>query len=102
MTKAQKEIEHEIEFYNPRPKIAKGMRELGEMGFEFSGHGTGIGGEDFGLVKDPFYVNLCNTGTKVKGAVYQSNPPDSSELADTGPMFEGTVDQAIKYIRKNS
>ena len=59
-----KEIEREIKWYNPPKKIVKAMQDLGKIGFEFSGHGVGMSGEDFGLTYDLsderyIYANLA-------------------------------------------
>lgn len=101
MTKKQKlkEIESEIEGYNPKKVIAKGMRKLGELGFEFSGHGCGGGGEDFGLIKcnigepgedDYLYVNFCDIGRRVVVSV--SNNEEC--------LFEGNVGQVLLFVKK--
>jgi len=66
MKKNIREIKSEIRHYEPPKDIAKTMMTLGRLGFEFSGHGCGINGEDFTLVyllskKDPddyLYVTL--------------------------------------------
>jgi hypothetical protein len=67
LTKAQKEIEHEIEWYECSKDVTKIMRRLGKWGFEFSGHGAGFGGEDFSLIKYlskglEVYVNISDRG----------------------------------------
>lgn len=91
------EIEHEINHYEPKKRIADAMRELGELGFEFSGHGWGFGGEDFGLIKhreknqdNYIYVNFCDFGSKIKATLddYKINK-----------RYEGTVDQIMKRVR---
>lgn len=50
MTRAQREIEDEIQWYEPKARTRRLMRSLGKLGFQFSGHGAGLGGEDFGLI----------------------------------------------------
>ena len=94
MTKKQriKEIKDEIEWYNPKKRIVDAMLELGEIGFEFSGHGCGFGGEDFNLFNKKLYVNLCDRGNKVVASVY-----DNSDDMDT--LLEGTIGAALKFVK---
>jgi len=96
MTKAQriKEIKDEIKWYKPKKKIADAMLELGEAGFEFSGHGVGLGGEDFNLKTPKFYVNFCDMGKKVIASIYGND--DNVEVKG---IFEGTVGGALKYLK---
>ncbi len=105
MTKRQriKEIKHEIEWYGIRKPIANAMLELGEIGFEFSGHGCGMGGEDFGLVKYPkknqpdcyFYVNFCDKGRSCEVQVTR----DWMGVDET--LFKGTIGKAINFVNKH-
>jgi len=86
-----KEIEQEIEWYEVKKSIADAMLKLGEVGFEFSGHGCGLGGEDFNLVTKDLYVNFCDMGKKVKVSI-TNNDEDMDEV------FSGTVKGALKYL----
>jgi hypothetical protein len=90
MTKKIKDIEREIEWYKIRKPVAKGMIELGKMGFEVSGHGCGFGGEDFGLFSKKFSVNLCDTRRSCVVSVYK--------MDHHKPIFEGTISKAINFI----
>lgn len=71
MTKARRiaDIKEEIKWYGVKRKIANVMLRLGNMGFEFSGHGAGMGGEDFGLTMDLskskyMHVSISDMGRK--------------------------------------
>lgn len=90
------EIESEINGYDCSPSIASAMRTLGELGFSFSGHGVGGGGEDFNLVKDHFYFNLCDRGRKKVASIYNNSDEDFEDSC----IFEGTIKSALKYIVK--
>lgn len=46
------EIREEISWYKPPRRVRDALLALGEMGFEFSGHGAGGGGEDFSMTYD--------------------------------------------------
>ena len=97
MKKNQKEIEKEIEWYNPKPSIARGMRKLGEWGFAFGGHGVGFGCEDFSLWKGEEYsVEFCDFGpkTRVDVTVRQHNADDD----DDKQLSRGTVAEALRFL----
>jgi len=97
-TQAQKDIEQEIEWYEPRWPIAKAMRELGEIGFEFSGHGVGFGGEDFNLSRESdYYVNFCDKG-KGNGIVATVYPYPDDDVEDE-VLFSGSANQAVLFIK---
>lgn len=93
-TARMKEIKEEIKWYGVKKRIADAMLELGEIGFEFSGHGCGGGGEDFSLFSKKLHVNFCDQGRKVD--VWVSNNDDDMET-----VFKGTIHGAMKYIREN-
>lgn len=64
-------IEKEIAWYRVHDSLADIIRKLGNMGFEFSGHGVDLGSEveDFSLVKDysknaSIHVSLSRLGRK--------------------------------------
>lgn len=88
LTKSQLEIEHEIDWYETSKDISKIMRRLGKLGFKFSGHGTGFGGEDFNFIKrlgrqNPkrkltVYVNISDRGRfpKCSGNIYDDTRED--------------------------
>lgn len=96
LTKAQKGIEHEIEWYETSRNVSKLMRRLGRLGFEFSGHGTGFGGEDFSFIKKlsknvEVYINISDRKRSIKCSanindydVNQDDPYDPlSEIKET-------------------
>jgi len=60
MNAKQKEIEFEIENYQPKSVVCKLMRDLSNLGFGFSGHGISFfnGGEDFNLINKSIYANI--------------------------------------------
>ena len=87
-----KEIKSEIEGYQPKKRIADAMLELGEIGFEFSGHGCGFGGEDFSLFTKDLYVNLCDQGQKIVVSISNND----EEMED---LFIGTIGQAMRFIQ---
>lgn len=68
MTSKLKELKEEIEHYCPPANIAKAMLKFGKLGLEFSGHGSGFGGEDFNLYKKynsgQLYINLSTRKIK--------------------------------------
>lgn len=75
LTKAQKYIEHEIEWYKTSKDITKIMRKLGKLGFMASGHGSGFSGEDFSFIKKlpkniVVYVNISDRGRFPKCSAY--------------------------------
>lgn len=89
------EIKLEIKWYGIRNNIAKAMLELGKLGFQFSGHGSGFGGEDFNLFNKTLYVNFCDR--RKKGVVTTVTTNDEScEL-----LFEGTIGKAMKFIQNS-
>ena len=102
MTKKQrlKEIKDEIELYGIRKPIAEAMLRFGEVGFEFSGHGFGMGGEDFGLVMSPqketysYYVNFCDKG---RSCVVEINLDDEG-MEEPTTLFEGTIGRSIIFL----
>ena len=86
-----KEIKNEIEWYGVKKRIADAMLKLGEAGFKFSGHGYGLGGEDFSLVGKGLYINFCDQGKKVIASI--SNNDDEME-----DVFCGTIGESLKYL----
>jgi hypothetical protein len=97
MTKAQriKEMKSEIEWYDVNKRIANAMLELAEIGFEFSGHGCGGGGEDFSIFKDgKLHVNFCDKGRNRVDVIV------SKDDDDMDVVFKGTIGGALKYIKK--
>lgn len=99
-SKRMKEIKQEIEWYNIRKPIADAMIKLGELGFEFSGHGCGCGGEDFGLIneKQDRYVNFCDRGNSCEVMVNTAATYDEDGCPVT--LFKGTIGKALKFIEK--
>jgi hypothetical protein len=105
--KSLKEIREEIEWYNPKKQIADAMLELGELGFEFNGHGCGLGGEDFGLIfnyaeERYFYFSLTDLGNKVIVEIsdnfYDENiHPEDEQSKD---IFKGSVKKGLDFIKK--
>jgi hypothetical protein len=53
------EIKVEIANYNPPKRIADAMLSLGKMGFSFMGHGSGVSGEHWSLIKDTNIDEYC-------------------------------------------
>jgi hypothetical protein len=101
LSRKLKEIEEEIEGYKVRKPIADAMRRCGELGFEFSGHGCGFGGEDFNLInkKKNMYVNFCDRGRTCEVSVYTCNhKDDESEHL----LCEGTIGKAMKFVESKS
>jgi len=86
-----KEIKHEIEWYEPKKRIADAMLELGNIGFKFSGHGAGFGEEDFSLCTNKTYVNFCDRGRKVVVSIYKNDE-------DMDTLYEGTIHGALKHL----
>lgn len=97
-----KEIKREIEWYNIRKPIADAMIKLGNLGFEFSGHGCGCGGEDFGLIneKKDRYVNFCDRGNSCEVTVNTTGTLDEDSLPIT--LFKGTIGKALNFIKKKT
>ena len=95
-----KTIRDEIKWYEPKKRIADAMLALGELGFEFSGHGVGLGGEDLGLWYDKLslYFNFCDRGNKVVASITDNTNLDSE--TEPQELFEGTIGQAMKFITK--
>jgi hypothetical protein len=95
-TKKLVDIEREIEWYKIRKPIADAMRILGHNGFEFSGHGCGFGGEDFGLInkKTDRYVNFCDKGKSCEVMVNTCNIDNPIET-----LFTGTIGEALKFLK---
>lgn len=93
-TKQLVDIEREIQWYNVRKPIADAMIILGHKGFEFSGHGCGFGGEDFGLIneKTDRYVNFCDKGKSCEVMVNTCNFPPKT-------LFTGTIGKALKFLK---
>ena len=89
-----KEIKEEIGYYKPKKQIVNAMLQLGELGFEFSGHGCGSGGEDFNLIHcdNNLYVNFCDLGRIVVATVYVED--------DCKEIFKGTIGKTLKFISK--
>lgn len=102
-TRSQQIIEDEIEWYQPLSATRRIMRDLGKMGFEFSGHGAGCGGEDFGLTyelsKDSYlYAEVSEMGRKVKTSLTLWNGDDAQDL--DGNLYR-TARKIIKAAKKN-
>ncbi len=93
-------IEKEIEWYHVRKSIADAMRKFVDLGFEFSGHGCGFGGEDFSLSnkKKDAYVNFCDKGKTcvVTISTYNSLNEDGYPIE----LFKGTICKAIEFAEK--
>jgi len=96
-----KEIQQEIDWYNPPKNIATAMIELGKIGFEFSGHGCGIYGEDFGLIyftsKDKtsyIYVTLSSP-VKYSSVCFKN---DDNEYGK--PIYGKSIPNTIKLAKK--
>jgi hypothetical protein len=98
MNKRQKEIESEIECYKPKAVICKIMRDLGKLGFSFSGHGGGFGGEDFNFIKRSTYVNINHrhSGKIIINISKNINRKDGGKLA-----FSGSPMKAMKLLNDN-
>lgn len=97
MKKNIKEIQKEINHYNPPKRIANAMLLLGKLGFIFGGHGLGMGGEDFSLwLKFKPYGDLH--------VIICDGDPSSINFVDSGcnEFFnrEGTPAQVIKLAQK--
>lgn len=63
MKKNVKEMMGRINHYRPPKAIANAMLKLARFGYSFSGHGWGIGGEDWSVIKKfdedkSFYISL--------------------------------------------
>jgi|LakMenEpi03Aug12_release.lakeMendotaPanAssembly.Ray.scaffolds.fasta_scaffold04876_49 hypothetical protein len=86
-------IKREIEWYGVRKTIAEAMVECGKLGFEFSGHGAGFGGEDFNLVdnKKNLYINFCDKGRSCEVMICEN------EIA----VFIGTIGKAMKFLHNS-
>lgn len=84
-----KEIKEEIEWYQPPKRISDAMLKLGKDGFEFSGHGCGMVGEDFNLIKKDTSVNFCLMGRKAVVSI---------QNAEYDTVFEGTIGESFKYL----
>lgn len=107
MTKRQrlKEIKDEIGFYGIRKTIAEAMLKFGEVGFEFSGHGFGMGGEDFGLILHPkknlpnssYYVNFCSKGRSCQVQITR----DDEDCNEIKTLFKGTVGKSLKFLEED-
>ena len=98
--KRLKSIEFEIGCYDPKPSISAAMLKAGEVGFEFSGHGSGMGSEDFGLVLDYdggyYYLGFHDYGNKVVSDL-TDNREDSGE---DGDIYQGRISGLWKHIDK--
>ena len=90
------DMEVEIFHYNIRKPIKDAMWELGHMGFKFSGHGCGCGGEDFNVVNESknLYVNFCDRGRSCEVCITTCNDECPTEL------FKGTINKALDFIKK--
>lgn len=93
-----KSIKDEINWYGIRKTVADAMLELGEIGFESSGHGCGFGGEDFSLYKETknyqLYVNFCDKGRSCVASIEVYNKKD-----DTDYFYEGTIGKVLTKIK---
>ena len=66
-----KEIKDLISWYEIKKSIANAMIELAKKhGFEFSGHGYGLAGEDFNMSTDKLDIIFCDQGSKVLTIIY--------------------------------
>lgn len=94
-----KDIEFEISCYDPKPSIAKAMLYAGELGFEFSGHGSALGSDDFGLVKNYdggyYYFGIYDYGDKVIADLTE-NSMDSYE--DCKLICKGRLPTVLKRL----
>ena len=98
-------VQEEIDWYKPKKAIVDGMLMLERWGFEFSGHGCGFGGEDFGMIfeyqadsdgpEGYFYFNFCDEGNKVVATI-----TDNPEGEPDDVLYVGTVGRGLKLIRK--
>jgi len=85
MNKYQKEVEKEIRIYNPPAKVQEIMRNLAKLGYECSGHGTGLrtGEQDFTMErsnKDLGSITVTIKGNKssIEVSLFDQNIPLSS------------------------
>lgn len=91
LSKNQREIEQEIEWYKPKRSIANFLRKLSADGFSFAGHGVGFGAEHFGLSRRDWYVGIEDYGAKVEVEISR---PDEDEK-----VFTGTIGKATKFLK---
>ena len=94
-----KEVEEEISCYQPKKRIADAMRKLVHMGFSFSGHGCGFGGEDFGMSFHTtkityYYVSICDEGRKVS-VIFTF---DDGHYIHT--LATGTIGKVLSFVEK--
>ena len=88
-----KEIEQEIAWYDPKPSIKNAMLKLGRMGFAFSGHGYGMGEEDFSLENQSYFIALSDCGRNVEARL--TTMDDEFTL-----LFEGTIGNLFVFMKK--
>lgn len=79
-------MDEEISWYNPSKAISKAMRDLALVGFSPSGHGCGLGGEDWSISKD--FKN---------GYIYVSF---SSDLNHSVSLVTNNTDEEEEYEHK--
>lgn len=99
MTKKQimAEIESEISGYDMKKSVANAMRKLGELGFRFSGHGSGYGVEHFGLIKGQFYFSIEDSIDGTKGVITWDTGSDEDGIE---VIFTGTLRKALNFVKK--
>jgi hypothetical protein len=95
------DLQEEISGYRLPKKVASAMLALGELGFEFGGHGTSLtgGGEDFSLdkqygrnPKNYATVNFCVNGRKVAvGVSFWANGEETVS-------FDSTLDNVAQDV----
>lgn len=100
-----KEMQDEINYYNPPKSISNAMMELAQIGFKFSGHGYG-GYEDFGVSKEyengyiyaSFSTSLDNSTSVCK---YLSEEDDEEVLENFENKRPSEIVKKAKiYIKK--
>lgn len=107
LNKNIREMQNEINGYNVPKRIADAMMELAKAGFEFSGHGCGMGAEDWGIIfsnksfKAYSYVSFIYDGSKIVTDVTVAEE-DCKEAWQKSlrKSFKGTA-RAVKFIKEN-
>lgn len=90
-----KEIREKIDWCKASEKVSNFMLKLGDMGFEFNGHGFFMDGEEvFQLFNKDLHVDICTVGRKTIIGVIKLDKNDQVE-----EEFEGTIGQALKWLK---
>ncbi len=95
-------MQEEVDWYNPPKSIAKAMMEMASIGFSPSGHGCGLGGEDWSISKEYkngyIYASFCTDHSNDISVVIYDSEDNLEDYCNSRPS--GIVKLAKELVKR--